>query len=181
MTSRKTEVKHSAQSSMSNSPTSPDVNEQGKVTLPTRAQSAMNYPNTGALSEAESADLKWEVGVHMENFRFFLDLGLKAVVLFYAIAGGILSVYFAKNTEKNNEVLKILLWIPFIVSMILGTGFFVGAGLMKKATRDLTHLCRKAQMKKIPDFPLLTWLFVVFGALFFVTGAALVWLYYRLV
>ena len=65
------------------------------------------------LSDYQKADLKWEFEKHLDNFRFFLDLALKAVGLFYVVVGGILSIYFAKEPNKNHEVVKFLLWAPF--------------------------------------------------------------------
>jgi hypothetical protein len=131
-------------------------------------------------TDSEIAELKWELEKHLENFRFFLDLGLKAVGLFYAILGGILSIYFAKTTDKNNEVVKVLLWVPFLISMILGVFFLIGAKLMKDAAIKLDDISKTLKMIKSPDFSILTWLLLVFGISFFVTGGTLVWLYYRL-
>jgi hypothetical protein len=161
-------------------PPSGDSNEQGILIDSGKSPAAISNLKEDCVTDSEEARLKWELEKHLENFRFFLDLGLKAVGLFYAILGGILSIYFAKAADKNAEVMKVLLWVPFLISVILGVIFLIGARLMRDATIKLNDISRNLRMRKPPDFSLLTWLLVVFGASFLVTGASLVWLYYRL-
>jgi len=105
---------------------------------------------------------------------------LKAVGLFYAILGGILSIYFAKDS-KNEDVVKFLLVAPLIMSIILGLAFLIGGYLWQGATPRAKDIADKLKMTTAPNFNLLTWLLYVFGLTFLATGAGLIWLIYRLV
>jgi uncharacterized membrane protein YhaH (DUF805 family) len=135
------------------------------------------FKRLDCVSDDELKHLKWEVDKHLENFRFFLDLSLKAVVLFYAIVGGILSILFSKKPGETSPVVTILLYAPLFMSLILGVAFFVGARYWHDATRKIRPVVR-ILMLKVPDFQLLTGLLIVFGVSFIASAGALVWLLY---
>ncbi len=134
------------------------------------------FKRLDCVSDDELKHLKWEVDKHLENFRFFLDLSLKAVVLFYAIVGGILSILFSKKPDET-PVVTILLYAPLFMSLILGVAFFFGARYWHDATRKIRPVVR-ILMLKVPDFQLLTGLLIVFGVSFIASAGALVWLLY---
>lgn len=137
-------------------------------------------PEDNAVPDSERAGLQWEFEKFLANFTFFLDLALKAVGLFYAILGGILSIYFAKDS-KNEDVVKFLLFAPLIMSIILGLAFLIGGYLWQGAAPRAKDIADKLKMTTAPNFNLLTWLLYVFGFAFLATGAGLIWLIYRLV
>jgi hypothetical protein len=128
----------------------------------------------------ERAKLQWEFEKFLANFTSFLDLGLKAVVFFYAVLGGILSIYFAKDSA-NKDVVKFLLYAPLIMSLILTATFFLGAWTWSRAIPNAREIAKRLEMTTTPKFELLTWLLVVFGLTFIATGLGLFWLINRLV
>lgn len=58
------------------------------------------------------------------SLEFHTDYGLKAVAFFYAVLGGILSVFFGKDLEFRSASI-VLLGVPIIMSWILGYYFFM--------------------------------------------------------
>jgi hypothetical protein len=119
----KTQTKESIDSSLSGAGAIP---EQGSIAQPEHTVIGLINPEADSWTDADKADFKWKFEKHSENFRFFIEQGLKAVGLFYAIVGGILSIYFAKEPDKNDEVLKVLLWAPLVISLVLGFTFIGG-------------------------------------------------------
>jgi hypothetical protein len=130
--------------------------------------------------DTEKSDFRWKFERHSENFRFFIDQGLKAVGLFYAIVGGIISIYFARGPERNNDVLKALLGAPLVLSLVLGLTFIVGGFLWRSATNKISPASGISRMTNVLNFGLVTWLAWIFGVLFLATGGALIWLIRRL-
>ncbi|HLM01774.1 MAG TPA: hypothetical protein VK400_12020 [Pyrinomonadaceae bacterium] len=118
-----------------------------KDTQPTRVQENLDVSNqTNASSEAENGKsdeaksnfslsenkdirdkkrikLQWKYEQFYAQFMFLLDLGWKAVGLFYAILGGILVLSFAKESSAK-DVIKFLLYAPLFMSIILSVIFF---------------------------------------------------------
>jgi hypothetical protein len=132
-----------------------------------------------ALPDTERTKLQWEFEKFLANFTFFLDLALKAAIFFYAVLGGILSIYFAKDVV-NKDVVKFLLYAPLIMSIILTLSFFIGGNLWKGAVPSAKNIADRLEMTTAPDFRLLTWILYVSGFTFLATAAGLLWLIYRL-
>lgn len=166
-----------------NKPESTPPSKEGVVHEPERlVPTAAVSPNSPVetVADTEKADFRWKFENHSKNFRFFIDQGLKAVGLFYAIVGGIISIYFSRDPGKNTEVLKILLGVPFVLSLVLGVTFVAGAELWRRATKKIIPTARVSTMTNVLNFGLLNWLAWVFGVLFLVTGGALFWLISKL-
>src|ERR1051325_754670 len=106
------------------------------------------------------------------SFEFYLDFGLKAVAFFYAAVGGVLSIYFTRS-ESFSGAIVVLLGIPTLMSSMLGRYFLRGARLWRKHTVYMCQLAGKLQIERPPDVEFLGKLLKAFGALFFVTSAAL--------
>lgn len=173
--------KHKTQESIGSSPSEAGaIHERGSLAQPEHTVISSINSDADSWTDADKADFKWKFEKHSENFRFFIEQGLKAVGLFYAIVGGILSIYFAKEPDKNDEVLKVLLWAPFVISLVLGFTFIVGGILWRNATNEIIPPADRPRTTNVLNFGLLTWLAWIFGLLFFAIGGALVWLIYRL-
>ena len=121
--------------------------------------------------------LRWGAERYFENTRFFLDLGVKGVGIFYAILGGILSIYFARNTEKHGDVISFFLLVPLIISLSLGIVFFIGAIAWRKAAVKLNMISTELGLGVIPTLFFITCLIIALGILFIFTGIAL-WVLY---
>ena len=128
------------------------------------------------LTNPKNDVLKWGAERYLENTRFFLDLGVKGVGLFYAILGGVLSIYFARNTD-NGEVLKFFLLVPLVISLSLGVVYLIGARAWSLIAKKLNEISDELNLGAIPNLFFITWLLIALGALFIVTGVALGLLY----
>ncbi len=137
-------------------------------------------PEDNALPDSERANLQWEIEKFLANFTFFLDLSWKALGLFFAILGGILAIYFGKDSS-NKDVIKFLLVAPLIMSIILSLIFFASGKLWMNLIPKIDDIAKKLEMTTTPNFRLLTSLFYVFGLTLIATAAGLIWLIGRLV
>ncbi|MDT4953152.1 MAG: hypothetical protein QOJ02_1290 [Acidobacteriota bacterium] len=128
------------------------------------------------LADEERAKLQKEYDVHIHSYEFYLEYGLKAVAVFYAVIGGILSIYFSGNRRVDSSVLIILLGLPVFMSVILGLTFLWGAKKWRKMSEHIQKIADKLGIERPPDIVLLTYLLWIFGFLYIVTGGALLWL-----
>jgi uncharacterized protein with PQ loop repeat len=149
--------------------------------------------NSPVSEEANSKDasnaqakklLSWdEYKHHMDMHKFYIELGLKANVFFFAIVGAILSVLYHTVTLKDGNiqsaittlprpVVALFLKIPFFISLIFAVTFLIGAGWWRKGAMDIN----KKVSSKETDVPilvpqkiqLLTGLLIVFALIFFI-------------
>ncbi|MDQ1637663.1 MAG: hypothetical protein QOF62_1002 [Pyrinomonadaceae bacterium] len=156
------------------------VHERERLVQSEQAASKCTNSEADILTAAEKADFRWKFERHSENFRFFIAQGLKAVGLFYAIVGGIISIYFSREPDRNNDVLKVLLGAPFVLSLVLGITFVVGGFLWRSATNRIIPTTGVSRMTNVLNFGLVTWLAWIFGVLFFALGGSLIGLIFRL-
>ncbi len=105
-----------------------------------------------------TAKLRWEYEQFLAKFMFFLDLGWKAVGLFYAILGGILAIYFAKESS-NKDVVKFLLYAPLIMSIILSFIFSASGFVWVNRIPKVDEIVKKLEMTTTPNFRILTSVF----------------------
>ncbi len=118
--------------------------------------------------------LKWELEEHLSLFKFYSDLALKAVGLFAAIVGAILSIYFGKDADPY--VKRFLLQAIFVMSLIMGS-LFIGCGaLWFRTALKAKQIAKKLEMIRFPDVIYLSYLLWLFGILFFVVAGGLDWL-----
>lgn len=62
-----------------------------------------------SLTEERREILHKEYQGHIRSYEFYLEYGLKAVAVFYAVIGGILSIYFSGSKQVDRSVVKVLL------------------------------------------------------------------------
>ena len=86
-------------------------------------------------SEEEKVKLEEQYARHMDDYRFYLDFGLKANGVFYAVLGTTLSLYFSNNPNLDKGLVIFFLLVPIIVSMVLGGVCLVGAYLWAVSQR----------------------------------------------
>lgn len=128
----------------------------------------------------ERAQLQWEYEQFLAKLMFFLDLGWKAVGLFYAVLGGILAIYFTKDL-KEPAVVKFLLYAPLIISISLSLIFFGCGILWWRLISKVEDIVEALKMTTTPNFRILTSLFWVFAVALGFTAWALSWLIGRLI
>jgi hypothetical protein len=133
------------------------------------------------IKDSERAGFQWEYEQFLAKFTFFLDLGWKAVGLFYAVLGGILAIYFTKEV-KEPSVVKFLLYAPFYMSIILSLIFFGCGILWWRLISKVDPIAKvKLKMTTTPNFKILTSLFFVFTFALGFTAWGLWWLIEQLV
>jgi hypothetical protein len=130
-------------------------------------------------------ELEWkEYKLHIDLYRFYLGIVLKALAFFYGITGLILSLIFnPARVEKGQEhvlrvllplqVVEIFLAVPIAMSVVLGFVFLVGGELWRRLVRDINRKVNKSRQVNVvvaPKIILLTWVLWVFGVLFFLVG-----------
>ncbi|HEX8146586.1 MAG TPA: hypothetical protein VF591_05360 [Pyrinomonadaceae bacterium] len=129
-----------------------------------------------AQRELQRTEVQWsEYRIHVDLYKYYLDMGLKASVFFYALTGGILGFYL-KNTDV--PYIKISLLLPIASSVILGSVFIYGAILWRKVTRNIITIIKdlnrsELNIRQTPDIHLLSLVLLLFGFLFLIVGASL--------
>lgn len=127
-------------------------------------------------SEEEKAKLKDQYAQHMEDYRFYLDFGLKANGVFYAVVGAILSLYFGNNPNLDKGLVLFFLLVPIIISLILGVVCLVGAWLWGGVSKKFYTIAEVLEIVIVHRVGILTCLLCIFGILFLGIAAALIFL-----
>jgi hypothetical protein len=134
-----------------------------------------------SISDVEKTriEFKWrEYDTHINLYKFYLDLALKVNGFFYLILGGVLTIYFSKDSERRDIAVILFLLLPIAMSAVLGVIFIHGANLWKKITERInrikTELSLYAGVEKAPDVRLLYQLLRVFAIFFFIVFIALI-------
>lgn len=140
-----------------------------------------NRINSGPIEEKEKAriEYKWkEYNLHIDLYKFYLALALRASGFFYLILGGVLTIYFSKDGKQKDNAVTLFLLLPIAMSVILGIIFIHGGRLWKKVTKRIDLIRDDLELyvgvKKAPDVRLLYQILWVFGISFFGVGISLV-------
>ena len=124
--------------------------------------------------EEEKAKLKDQYAQHMDDYRFYLDFGLKANGVFYAVLGTILSLYFGNNPNLDRGLVIFFLLVPIVIGFILGVVFLVGARLWGQVSKKFYAIAEVLETVIVHQVGILTWLLRIFGTLFLGIGVALI-------
>ena len=130
-------------------------------------------------SNSSNPQLAWEeYKLYAEFYKFFMDFGLKANVFFYGITGAILTILYNQTGSQDGAgsvgsrlpppVLKVLLMTPFIIGIVLGGAFIVGAVQWLLLVRQIKKNVMAGELKRkiTPYFNFLTVLLMLFGGIF---------------
>lgn len=122
----------------------------------------------------EEWDKTWnEYELHIELYKYYLDMGLKANLFFYFITGGILGLYLQNPARR---LMKFSLLLPILMSLAFGGVFIHGALLWMRLSDIIRSIRRDLKFKKAPDINILSLLLVVFGLIFLVIGVSIIFL-----
>jgi hypothetical protein len=115
--------------------------------------------------------LEWEVEKHLSLYKDYSDFGIKAVGIFAATVGGVLSISFGGGADP--DVKWFLLQAAFIMSLVMGF-IFIGCGVLWFHTAiKVKWIAIRLKMIKSPDIVYLSYLLWIFGILFFVVAIGL--------
>ncbi|MCA1623727.1 MAG: hypothetical protein LC768_08200 [Acidobacteria bacterium] len=119
--------------------------------------------NKNAKSEATEQVLveerrkeKWEeYKIHIELYKYYLDIFLKASLALLGITGGILTFYFNDKTGSSRLLKKALL-LPFAFSLAYAGVYFYGAWLWCEVSITVELLRKQLGIERVPDIQILT-------------------------
>jgi hypothetical protein len=117
------------------------------------------------LKRNENLPLTWEeYKVHVDLYKTYLDVTVRAIIFFYAIAGTILTLIYSSDKLQGEDpsranVQKLFLLTPFVVSVLMAVSFVVGGLLWGALTNNLNRkledqahkLEEQAHMKDAPE------------------------------
>lgn len=120
----------------------------------------------------DERDERWkEYNLHIDLYKYYLELGLKANLFFYLITGTILGFYL---THPDIRYKKVSLLLPILMSLALG-GIFIHSGILWiRVSRIIRGIRRELNIRKAPDINIMTALLVVFGFITLTVGVAMV-------
>jgi hypothetical protein len=122
--------------------------------------------------ELSERELLWrQYNLHVDLYKFYLDISLKLNVFFYLITGGILTFYFANSSEP---LIRYSLLLPIILSVAFGGVFIYGSILMSVIRRDIFQIRDNLNLDVAPDVRVLSVLLRVFAIIFFVVAASMI-------
>ena len=131
-------------------------------------------------NEEEKAKWEKEIDLLHRAYEFHLDFALKAVGFFYAILGGILSIYFSGSGKISRDVVIVLLGLPILMSIILGGLFLYGGWVWHDRMRLIREKAKKNNIEIWLKVELVSNALWIFGSLFFIVCGFLIWLITRL-
>lgn len=122
-------------------------------------------------------DLLWkQYCLHVDLYKFYLEIAIKVNVFYYAITGGILSFYFSNPKE---QFAKYALVLPAIMSAAFGMLFLVGSALILITRREVFSIRDKLGLKTAPELGVLSLFLVSFGVIFIGVSCGIWWVLAR--
>jgi len=113
-----------------------------------------------------------EYELHINLYRYYLDIGLKVTVFFFLVTGAILGFYL----QHPGWMMRLSLVFPFLMCLAFVGISFHGAILWSRITYIIKDIRKELGVKKSPDINLLTILLVVYGVVFLIIGIGIAWL-----
>jgi hypothetical protein len=124
--------------------------------------------------DLSGSELLWrQYNLHVDLYKFYLDIALKMNVFFYLITGGILSFYLANSNER---LLKYSFLLPIILSIAFGVVFIYGSILMSVIREDIFRIRDRLNLEAAPDVRVLSVILRVFAGVFFIVAASMIML-----
>ena len=97
---------------------------------------------------------------HITTYKFYLDMLIKLMTMYFAVSGAMLSFYFTK-TEIPNA--KLALYLPWLMSIGLFIFFSIAAYLSTITREDVFNIRDVLELEVSPELGILTILLVIFS------------------
>jgi hypothetical protein len=121
----------------------------------------------------DNRELLWrQYQLNIDLYKGYLDLIVKINVFYYAITGAILSYYFA----NQNNLTKLSLLLPLLMSLALGMFFLIGAWLARVPREETFQIRDALGLMAAPELGILILLLGIFALLMFLVAGGLIWL-----
>jgi hypothetical protein len=117
------------------------------------------------------AEILWkQYELHISTYKFYLDMLIKLMTMYFAVSGAMLSFYFTKN-----EILsaKLALYLPWLMSVGLFIFFSISAYLSTITREDVFDIRDKLELDVSPELGVLTFLLVIISVITLVCGVGL--------
>lgn len=125
----------------------------------------------GAQSEVAESEMLWrQYQLHVDLYKFYLELIIKVVAFYYAVTGAILSFFFTRTDVPSA---RWALVFPICLSMALAGISIYGSSLMSVTRNDVFRLRNRLSLETAPEMRVLQVLLIVVALLALVTGAAM--------
>jgi hypothetical protein len=122
-------------------------------------------------------DLLWkQYCLHVDLYKFYLEIAMKVNVFYYAITGGILSFYF---NNIDQELAKYALILPAIMSAAFGILFLVGSAMIIATRREVFNIRDKLKLETAPELGVLFLFLLSFGVIFIGVSCGIWWVLAR--
>jgi len=127
----------------------------------------------GTQPNSPNDEILWkQYALHVDLYKFYLDLGVKVNAFYYAVTGSILTYYFQ---NASNGVARYALLLPIAFSITLAGVFFYGASQLGVVRTELFRIREKLGLETAPEMMVLIIFLRVFGGILFGTGLVLGW------
>lgn len=97
---------------------------------------------------------------HINTYKFYLEVLVKIMTMFFAVTGAMLSFYF---TKTDIQTAKLALYLPLIMSIGLFIFFSLGSYLSTITRNDVFNLRDQLGLEVSPELGVLTLLLVIFS------------------
>ena len=97
---------------------------------------------------------------HINTYKFYLEMLIKLMTMFFAVSGAMISFYFTK-TEISTA--KLALYLPWLMSLGLFIFFAIGTYLSTITRKDVFKLRDKMELDVAPELGVLTLLLIIFA------------------
>jgi hypothetical protein len=112
----------------------------------------------------DKSEIAWrQYQQHIDTYKFYLELVVKIIGLYFAVSGAMLSFYFA-NTDSEHA--KLALYLPWLIGVGLTILFSIGAWLSTVTRDDIFDLGEKLELEVVPETGVLTLLLAIFSFVF---------------
>jgi len=121
--------------------------------------------------DAPDRELLWkQYALHVDLYKFYLDLAVKVNVFYYAITGAILTYYFQ---HAGDNITRFALLLPIVFSLTIGGIFFYGAKLLSVTRKELFAIRDMLALETAPEIGVLAVFLRSFGTIMILTGLGL--------
>lgn len=96
---------------------------------------------------------------HIGTYKFYLEILVKLIGVYFVVAGAMLSFYF---TNGNDADAKLALYLPWLMSLGFLVFFSMGAYWSTVTRKDVFTLRDKLGLDVAPELGVLTLLLIIF-------------------
>jgi len=107
---------------------------------------------------------------HIATYKFYLEMLVKLMTMYFAVSGAMLSFYF---TKTDISTAKFALYLPLFMSGGLFVFFTLGAYLSTITRTDVFKLRDKLDLDVSPELGVLTILLVIFSIVTLASGSGI--------